>query len=143
MKHPIALLRALVTATLIAAVPSTVLAQIVLTPHEAAKVVTIKDLKATPSEVSGVIVNNTPHLIRDVEITIEYHWIWANEFKPGAADPGRSFVVKLEKELRPGESVPFRFVPDPSLATRKDGQYQPEAVVTGFTTVVPATTATR
>jgi hypothetical protein len=140
MKHPIALLPALVTATLIAVAPSTAAAQKVLAPHEAAKVVTVRDLKATPSEVSGVIVNNTPHMIRDVEIAIEYHWIWANEFKPGRADPGRSFVVKLNKELRPGESVPFRFVPDPPLEKRTDGQYLPEAVVTGFTTVIPATT---
>jgi hypothetical protein len=119
------------------------IAQRVLSPEEAAKVVPIKNLNATPTEVSGVIVNNTPHIIRDIEVLIEYHWLWANEFKPGPESPGHSAIVKLDKELAPGESTTFRYVPNPPLPNRQDGRFEPEVVVAGFTTVVPPTTTSR
>ncbi|MGH7853177.1 MAG: hypothetical protein ACREP3_07025, partial [Candidatus Binatia bacterium] len=98
-------------------------AQRVLSPEHAAKVVSIKNLKATPSEVSGVIVNNTPHTIREIEVLVEYHWLWANEFKPGAESPGHVATVKLDKELSPGESTAFRHVPNPPLPNRQDGRF--------------------
>ena len=53
--------------------------------------------------LTGEIVNRTPHLIRDVELLVQYHWRWKNEFKPGKVAPGRTDVVNL----------PFsRFSPD-------------------------------
>jgi len=114
-------------------------AQTVLTQEEAGKSVTIKDLNATTSSVTGVVVNNTPHVIRDVEVLVEYHWLWANEFKPGPVSPGHSAVIKLEKDIAAGQTSAFRYTPDPALPTRKDGQYDPEVRVTGFTSVIPGT----
>jgi hypothetical protein len=137
------LLLAAMTATLLAVPAGSAIAQKVLTHEEADKMVSIKDLKATASSVTGVVVNNTPHIIRDIEIAIEYHWMWANEFKPGPVAPGRAVTIRLDKELRPGESTTFRYVPDPPLENRKDGQYDIEAVVAGFTSVIPATTTAR
>ena len=118
-------------------------AQRILSPEEAARVVAVKNLKATSTEVSGEIVNNTPHIIRDVEVLIQYHWLWANDFKPGQESPGTSAIVKLDKELQPGQSATFRHVPKPPLSDRKDGRFEPEVVIAGFTTVVPATTTSR
>jgi len=138
----IRLLFVLLVATFLSATGSAV-AQKVLTPEEAARMVPLKDLQVTASSVSGAVVNNTPHIIRNVELAIEYHWLWANEFKPGAVAPGRAFVIKLDKELRPGESIPFRHIPDPPLESRKDGEFHPEVTVAGFTIVVPATAAAR
>lgn len=114
-------------------------AQTVLTQEEAGKAVTIRDLNATTSSITGVVVNNTPHLIRDVEVLVEYHWLWANEFKPGPVSPGHSAVVKLDREIPAGQTSAFRYTPDPPLATRKDGQYDPEVRVIGFTSVIPGT----
>jgi hypothetical protein len=114
-------------------------AQTVLTQEEAGKAVTIRDLNATTSSITGVVVNNTPHLIRDVEVLVEYHWLWANEFKPGPVSPGHSAVVKLDKDIPAGQTGAFRYTPDPPLATRKDGQYDPEVRIAGFTTVIPGT----
>jgi len=142
VKGAIPPLAALITAMLLAATGIAV-PQNVLSPGEAARMVAIKDLKATPSSVSGVVVNNTPHIIRDIEVAIEYHWMWANEFKPGPVDPGRAVVIKLNKELKPGESAAFRYVPDPPLESRKDGRFEPEVVVVGYTTVIPASAAAR
>jgi hypothetical protein len=133
-------LAAITTLTLAA---GTAGAQTVLSPEEAAKIVAIKDLKATPESVSGVVVNNTPHIIRDIEVLVEYHWLWANEFKPGPVSPGRAINIKLDKELRPGETTAFRYSPDPPLSRRSDGEYYPEVVVSGFTIVTTDATATR
>jgi hypothetical protein len=133
MSRAFMLFLAIVTATVLASNAKSAEAQILLAPEEAAKIVSIKDLKASPSSVSGVIVNNTPHTIRDVELLIQYHWLWANEFKPGPESPGRAVVVKLDKELKPGQSAPFNYTPDPPLPRRSDGQYDPEVVVAAFT----------
>jgi hypothetical protein len=123
--------------------PQSAVAQQVLTPGEAAQAVAIKNLQSTPTEVTGVIVNNTQNGIRDVEILIAYHWLWANEFKPGLDSPGRIATVRIGKELSPGESTEFRYVPNPPLPNRQDGRFDPEVVVAGFTRVIPATTASR
>jgi len=117
-------------------------AQRLLSPEEA-KSVALKDLKADASEVSGVIVNNTSNTIREIEVLIQYHWLWANEFKPGLESPGRVASLKLDKDLLPGESTTFRYVPNPPLPNRQDGRFDPEVAVAGFTIVIPPTTASR
>ena len=114
-------------------------AQTVLTQEQAGKAVTIKDLNATTSSVTGVVVNNTPYLIRDVEVLVEYHWLWANEFKPGPVSPGHSAVIKLDKEIPSGQTGAFRYSPDPPLPIRKDGEYDFEVSVAGFTSIIPGT----
>ena len=117
--------------------------QTVLAPQEAARIVQLQDLKVTPSLVSGVVVNNSPHVIREIQVLIKYHWLWANEFKPGLDSPGRVFALKVDKELKPGESTAFRFTPDPPLPQRQDGQYDPEVGVASFTIVSSDATTAR
>ena len=118
------------------------MAQRVLSADEA-KTVSIKDLKAAISEVGGVIVNNTAYTVRDIEILVQYHWLWTDEFKPGLESPGRVASFKLDKELLPGESTPFRYVPSPPLPARQDGRFDPEVMIAGFTIVRPATTTSK
>jgi hypothetical protein len=117
--------------------------QTVLAPQEAGKLVQIRDLSATPSLVTGVVVNNTPHIIRDVQLLIQYHWLWSNEFKPGPVSPGRVVAIKVDKELNPGESAAFRYSPDPPLSQQQDGQYNTEVGIAGFTIVSSGATAAR
>ena len=111
--------------------------QTILAHPDAARIVRIENLSATPALVSGIVVNNTPNIIRDIELLIKFHWLWANEFKPGPDSPGRVVSFKLDKELAAGQSTPFRYIPDPPLSTRGDGQYAPEVTVASFTTVIP------
>ena len=113
-------------------------AQILLEQKDAAKSVTIRGLRATPTLVSGEIVNQTPHIARDTELLIQFHWLWKNEFKPGEDLPGRTDILKIDKELKPGEAVSFRYIPDPPLAKRDDGWFEPEVTIGGFTVVVPS-----
>lgn len=112
-------------------------AQNVLEEQQVARIVAIQNLNATPAQVKGEIVNRTPHMIRDVDLVIQYHWRWKNEFKPGKDAPGRVEIVKISTEIKPGQSVPFSFSPKPPLPDRQDGWFEPEVTVGGFTTVIP------
>lgn len=113
-------------------------AQTLLEQKDAAKSVAIRGLRATPTLVSGEIVNQTPHIVRDIELLIQFHWLWKNEFKPGKDLPGRTDILKIDKELKPGEAVSFRYIPDPPLTKRDEGWFEPEVTLGGFTVVVPS-----
>ena len=118
-------------------------AQTALTEAEASKVVKIQNLNATPARISGVIANASAHTVKDVQLLIQYHWLWNNEWNPGQNPPGRAVTVNLDKELKPGETMPFSYKPMPPLPERKDGRFIPEVDVGGFTTVIPQRMATR
>lgn len=115
-----------------------VAAQTVLSSSDAAKSVTIQELKATTSLVSGVVANHSPHAIRNIEILVQYHWLWQSEFKPGPQSPGQAALIRVDKDVQPGQSVAFRYTPAPPLPERRDGRFEPEVTIAGFTVVVPA-----
>lgn len=112
-------------------------AQTVLTEDVASRALALKDVEVTPSIISGTIINNTPHTVRDIELLIQYHWLWQNERNPGQDSPGKAFMVKLDGELQPGGSLPFDFTPSVSLPVRTGGRFMPEVDIAAFTTVVP------
>ena len=143
MKSAKSALATAIAAWAIALSAAAVFGQRILTQEEAAKSVAVRNLKVAPTEVSGEVVNNSPHTVRDIEVLIQYHWLWTNEFKPGAESPGQSAVIKLDRQLSPGESAAFRHAPDPPPASRKDGRFEPEVVIVGFTTVIAPTTTSR
>ncbi len=111
--------------------------QTLLSSEEAAKSVALEKVDVSPVGVSGIVVNKTPHTIRNVEVLVQYHWLWKNEFKPGTDSPGRTAVVRLNQELSPGQSAPFRHSLEAG-ADRKDGHFAPEVTIGAFTVVVPA-----
>lgn len=120
-----------------AAFSSELRAQTLLSAEEAARSVAVEKLEIGAAGVSGFVVNKTPHVIRDVEVLVQYHWLWENEFKPGADSPGQTAVVRVDRELQPQQAAPFRH----SLAAgtdRKDGRFAPEVTIGAFTVVVPA-----
>jgi hypothetical protein len=118
-------------------------AQTVLTGAEASKVIRFRNLNATPDKVSGEIVNASPHAVRDVQLLVQYHWLWNDERNPGQDSPGKTIRVDLHEELKPGESMPFSYMPSPPLPQRTDGRFMPEVDVGGFTVVVPQQRAAR
>jgi hypothetical protein len=112
-------------------------AQTVLNSAEAARTVTIESLHTSASAVSGVVANRSPHIVRDVEILVQYHWLWENEFKPGQDSPGLTALVRIQDELKPGQSARFHHTLTPATG-REDGRFAPEVTVAAFTVVVPA-----
>ena len=109
----------------------------------AANVVEIRNVVLNKDAISGEIVNKSPYPLRNVELLLQYHWLWTNETKPGAISPGRSVYVPVNQEIRPSERATFSYTPDPPLPLRADGRYMPEISLAGFSQVVPQTANVR
>src|SRR5918996_4279567 len=113
-----------------------------LTEKEAAKTVAIQYTTDNHHLICGKIINQSSHAIRDPEVLVEYHWLWAKEFNPSDNPEGRTAYIKLEKEIPPGASEFFTYRPQPPLPDRNDGRFMPEVSPAGFTVVVPPQNAT-
>ena len=118
-------------------------AQTMVDRSEAAKSLQIESLKMNGNEISGLVTNKSPHVMRNIELRMQYHWLWNNEFHPGTDSSGRVVTITLDRELRPGESARFTYRPEPPLPARSDGYYMAEVSVAGFSVVVPSTMAQR
>jgi hypothetical protein len=92
--------------------------------------ITIRD-----GEVSGELVNRSPQGVYGVELQVLYSWRWNNDFHPGRDDPGRAEYFKIEREISPGQRVPFVHQPSPPLPVRKDGTFDITIKVISFTKI--------
>jgi hypothetical protein len=110
-----------------------------ISPDVAAKKVEIRNVEVKGNAISGEVINRSSHTLRAVELLIQYHWLWSNEFKPGEASHGKAVFVAVDKELRPGESATFTVPVDPPAASGADGYYMTEVTLAGFTEIIPAT----
>jgi hypothetical protein len=111
-------------------------AETVLSSQDASGALSFEKLDVNPSKISGVIANKTPHTIKDVQLMIQYHWLWKDERNPGQDSPGSTVIIPLKEQLEPGELQPFSYTPQFSLPSRDDGYFMPEVDVAAFTTVV-------
>ena len=118
-------------------------AETVLSSQEASRALSFEKLDVNPTKISGVIANKTPHTIKDVQLMIQYHWLWKDERNPGKDSPGRTVIIPLNEQLEPGESQPFSYTPQFSLPSRDDGYFMPEVDVAAFTTVVQQQSSAR
>ncbi len=85
-------------------------------------------------EIEGSMINNTGRKIGDVEILVEYAWIWAEDFaRDHDDDRGWSMTYTLPVALIPGGSVPVKIAPLQDLTTGDDGHYLISAKVVGYT----------
>lgn len=107
----------------------------VVSDHEVASTVTVSSVQARDGVVSGVVVNRSPHLIRNVELLIRYTWLWNDERHPGDDSPGRADYYKIRADIPPGQTAAFTYRPQPPLPQRTDGRFQPSVQVTGFTEI--------
>ncbi len=108
----------------------------VLSEQQAAKDLKVQYSTDNHDVISGKVINESKHAIKDPELLVEYHWLWAKEFKPGKNSPGRAAYIKLNKEIQPGSSASFTYRPEPPLPNRKDGRFMPEVSPAGFTVVL-------
>lgn len=83
--------------------------------------------------IEGTMRNNTGRKIGDVEVLVEYAWIWAKDFNLPEETPGWSTTYTLPVELTPGESVPMNLPPLRPLPDRDDGHFLISAKVVGYT----------
>ena len=106
----------------------------IVTPEKLQKIVEVRDVRAQPDEVSGVLVNLSSNPVRNVQVRIDRSWLWKNERHPGADkdNPGRSVVYAVPGELPPGGSLPFTYRPDSTLPQRSDGSFETSVSVVGL-----------
>lgn len=95
--------------------------------------VLVSDVRTEDGVVSGIVVNRTPHELRDVGLLIRYDWLWKNEFSPGENSPGRAVPYSVPQAIPPGGEVPFTYYPETPLSQRPDGSFLTSVVVLRYT----------
>jgi hypothetical protein len=95
----------------------------------------VRDVAIHDRTVSGVVVNTSPRLLRDVKLLISHTWHWKDERHPGDDSPGRTESVTVPGEVAPGHSLPFTAQLDQPLPERTDGNFATSAEVIGFSEV--------
>jgi hypothetical protein len=98
------------------------------------KMVEVRDVRALPDQVSGVLVNLSSKPVRNVQVRIENSWLWKNERHPGEDEdnPGRSVVYTVPGEIPPGGHLLFTYRPDTPLPQRSDGRFETSVSVVGL-----------
>ncbi len=85
--------------------------------------------------VSGVLINQTGDVLRDVRLLVRYDWRWQNERNPGEDSPARSVYFTVTTDVPALGTLPFRFSPTPALPIRSDGHFSPSVEVARYTQV--------
>ena len=90
------------------------------------RIVAVRDVQASPDQVSGVLVNLSSKVIHDVRVLITRSWMWTDERHPGPAEdnPGRAAIYAVPGEIPPGGQLPFTYRPDTPLPQRSDGRFR-------------------
>ena len=92
----------------------------------------VRDVQRTGDSVTGWVVNQTNHEVRDVRLMVEQQWRWAREMKPGEDNPGSGTVVRVPEPIPAGGRVQFRYdMPEP-LPQRTDGHFETAVRVLSF-----------
>jgi hypothetical protein len=99
------------------------------------QVLALEKISIQDGEVSGELVNRSSQGVYGVDLQVLYSWRWNNDFHPGRDDPGRAEYFRIEKEISPGQRVPFVHKPSPPLPARKDGIFDISIKVIGFTRI--------
>jgi hypothetical protein len=99
------------------------------------QVLALEKIAISDGEVSGELVNRSSQGVHGVELQVLYSWRWNNDFHPGRDDPGRAEYFKIDKEISPGQRVPFVHKPSPPLPARKDGTFDINIKVISFTRI--------
>ena len=98
------------------------------------QIVEIRDVRADPDRVSGVLVNLSSKLVRNVRVRIDRSWLWADERHPGEAEdnPERSVVYTVPGEIPAGGQLTFTHREDTALPQRSDGRFKTSVSVVGL-----------
>ncbi len=90
---------------------------------------------AGDGSISGLLVNQSSDLVRDVRLLVRYDWRWQNEREPGDDSPGRSLYFTVAGDVPALGTLPFAYSPSPPLPPRSDGTFSPSIEVAGYTEV--------
>lgn len=93
--------------------------------------VAIRDVRSDGTSVTGWVVNDTSHEVRDVRLMVERQWRWAREMNPGEDNPASGTVVRVEQPIPANGRLEFRYdlPPEPQ---RNDGHFETVVRVLSF-----------
>ena len=102
---------------------------------ELGQTLSVEELKLEGDQVTGILVNRTEKVARDVRLQVIFSWLWKNEKHPGDNDP--SFVVTEipTAEVPPHGTLPFRYTYPSVVTARSDGEFMMDARVLGYSAV--------
>jgi hypothetical protein len=91
----------------------------------------VRDVSSNGASVTGWVVNETDHEVRDVRLMVEQQWRWTKELKPGEDNPGSGTVVRVEQPIPANGRVQFRY-DLPAQPERGDGHFETVVRVLSF-----------
>jgi hypothetical protein len=113
----------------------------IVSAQDAAQVVEVANVKTRGDIVSGLLINESPQIARDIQLVVRQTWMWDNERHPGADSPGRAEFFTAHTEIPPHGTVAFTYDTGP-LSQRTDGHFETYVQVVGFTEVGTGATST-
>ncbi len=87
---------------------------------------------ASDGSVGGTLFNRSANPIADVQLMVNYAWLWKNETHPGDVSPSRSEYFRVAEQIPPGGSVNFSHRPLVPLPLRSDGHFETSLEVVAF-----------
>jgi hypothetical protein len=110
----------------------------VTTRRDMSGVVGLRDVQAQGGVVTGTVVNQGPHQLRDVQLLIRHAWVWNDDRHPGPVNPGTSSFVTVAGPIAPGAGAPFSFrEPSSGVEDGAAGHFTTDVQPMGYTEVVP------
>ncbi len=117
------------------ATPRAAGADMYIADEQPSRVVTVRDVTSRPGGVSGVLVNHSEKLLRDIRLLFHHTWLWADELHPGEESPGRVDYYTARSDLPAGGTLEFSYKPEPPLPDRHDGRFETTVEVVGWTEI--------
>jgi len=98
------------------------------------QIIDVRDVRADPDQVSGVLVNQSNNTVRDVRVRVDRAWLWADEHKAGGAaeSPARTAAYTVPGAILPGGRLPFTYRSATPLPQRSDGRFETSVSVIGL-----------
>jgi len=92
----------------------------------------VRDVRTVGSSVTGWVVNQTSHEVRDVRLMVQQEFRWTREMQPGEDNPGSGTIVRVPEPIPAGGRVQFRYDMPAPLPERTDGHFQTSVKVLSF-----------
>src|SRR3989442_14783555 len=112
-------------------------AQLATTSEHSEKTLTISDVRVTENRLLGEITNNSENKVQDISLMVQHMWRWKDGYNPKIEAPLTAFLLRLSKDLLPGETATFSSTVSLPAADQIEGQLVTEVSVAAFTVVVP------
>lgn len=103
-----------------------------LSGREVVDIVDVADVTVRDGAVSGVLINRSSRVLRDVRLLIRHAWVWKDERQPGEDNPGFAAYYVVRDTILPGGRLRFTHTPSSPLPRRTDGHFETSVEVVGF-----------